>query len=184
MIPHDGVHHLILMAMDDLLDLRGPSATTTFLLPGLGPDCQKSTYLHVFQNRYPNVTAFLSGACPSKILICVLNKTVLRRKTPVQPDVTIQHAAKSLLSDGVTKPKQCQAMEILLELFCLLDLRLQVCRSSCVQVLQRGMNCKEEGRHLKNQVANKTQSTLKLLSRNVHFTAISAVSDSCLRIQK
>lgn len=116
----------------------------------------------------------LPFASTSKIPNYVLNKS----------DVTIQHAAKSQLLDGVTKPKLCQAIKILLELFYLLDLRCQVCRNSHVQVLQRGMNCKGLRHHLKNQVANKTQSTLKLLSRNIHFTAISAVSDNCLRIQK
>jgi len=75
-------------------------------------------------------------------------------------------------------------MEILLELLYPLDLRLQVCRSSHVQALQRVMSCEEVGHHLKKQVANKTQFTLELLSRNVHFTAISVVSDNCLRIQK
>lgn len=92
-----------------------------------------------------------------------------------QPDVSIQHASKSVLSEGTTKPKQCQAMEVLLH---------PGFEISHVQELTRpdftegNVAWKWDGPLKKKQVENKTQFTLKQLSRNVHFPDISAVSEN------
>lgn len=145
-------------------------------------DCEKPAYLHVFQNMNPNVTAFMPGACSSKVLISLKKKPLVLEplflEGRARPDVSIQHTSKSLLSEGMTKPKQfswnCSTPWIS-------DF---TCAGPHMASFYRGKCCKDVGCHLKEQVESKTQSTLKLLNRNVHFPAISAVSENCLGLEK
>lgn len=102
-------------------------------IPSPWSDCQKPAYFHVFQNTNPNVTAFMVGACSSKISICVLKrKPVLGRKSTVCCKYPTWFHISALRGND-------QFQTILLELFYTLDFRFPMCRSSHVQTLEREM---------------------------------------------
>lgn len=182
MIPHDRVHHLIWWqyVIYQTWEVHQPQQLSFCVAEG---PIVRNRLISTFSKTCTQMSPSVRSLPQQDPNLCVKPKSS-QKEDPRLAWRNYPTCFKISALDGLTKPKQCQAMEIPLELSYPLALRFQVCRSSCVQVLWRGMNCKEVRHYLKNQVANKTKSTLKLLSRNVHFTAISAVSDNCLRIQK